>query len=776
MKKLILTIFTFCSLLATAQMQVDLPITFDDPNVGYDIVSFGGATDSILTDPTDPTNTVLRQIQPSGAQTWAGTTMGDTGLANPIPLTASNLTMTARIWSPNAGTPILLKVEDKDDPAIFIETQTNTTVAGGWQTLTFDFGNPGPNTLPFNASATYNKISIFCDFGNAAKSGETYYIDDVMMAGGGPAMTQVDLPITFDDPMTNYDLISFGGALDSILVDPTDPNNMVFRQTQPTGAQTWAGTTVGGSGLANAIPFTMGDEIMTVRVWSQASGIPILLKVEDATDPTISVETFDTTTVSGAWETLVFDFTNNAPNTPAIDYNATYDKVSVFCDFGNGAKSGEIYYIDDILFGMPAPAMTQVDLPITFDDPMTNYDLISFGGALDSILVDPTDPNNMVFRQTQPAGAQTWAGTTVGGSGLANAIPFTMGDEIMTVRVWSQSSGIPILLKVEDATDPTISVETFDTTTVSGAWETLVFDFTNNAPNTPAIDYNATYDKVSIFCDFGNGAKSGEIYYIDDVLFGMPAPPMTQVDLPITFEDAMTDYDLASFGGATDSIQVDPTDASNTVLRQTQTAGAQTWAGTTIGNGGLATAVPFSATETVISGRIWAVDSGIPVLLKVEDAADPNIFVEVTGETTINNGWSYIEWDMANSTPAIDLNNTYDKLSVFCDFGNNAKSGEVYYIDDIAFGSQIGLAENKLANFSIAPNPSAGTFTIYGNLQMVGNIDLAVINSQGQVVHQENVSTNKLAKTLNLDLADGVYFVKVSTSAGTQVQRLLISK
>ncbi len=607
MKKLILTIFTFCSLLATAQMQVDLPITFDDPNVGYDIVSFGGATDSILTDPTDPTNTVLRQIQPSGAQTWAGTTMGDTGLANPIPLTASNLTMTARIWSPNAGTPILLKVEDKDDPAIFIETQTNTTVAGGWQTLTFDFGNPGPNTLPFNASATYNKISIFCDFGNAAKSGETYYIDDVMMAGGGPAMTQVDLPITFDDPMTNYDLISFGGALDSILVDPTDPNNMVFRQTQPTGAQTWAGTTVGGSGLANAIPFTMGDEIMTVRVWSQ-------------------------------------------------------------------------------------------------------------------------------------------------------------------------SSGIPILLKVEDATDPTISVETFDTTTVSGAWETLVFDFTNNAPNTPAIDYNATYDKVSIFCDFGNGAKSGEIYYIDDVLFGMPAPPMTQVDLPITFEDAMTDYDLASFGGATDSIQVDPTDASNTVLRQTQTAGAQTWAGTTIGNGGLATAVPFSATETVISGRIWAVDSGIPVLLKVEDAADPNIFVEVTGETTINNGWSYIEWDMANSTPAIDLNNTYDKLSVFCDFGNNAKSGEVYYIDDIAFGSQIGLAENKLANFSIAPNPSAGTFTIYGNLQMVGNIDLAVINSQGQVVHQENVSTNKLAKTLNLDLADGVYFVKVSTSAGTQVQRLLISK
>jgi hypothetical protein len=348
MKKLLLTLFSASTLLGVAQTQVDLPITFDDPNVNYDLQSFGNATDAIVTDPTDPNNTVLEQTQPVGPETWAGTTMGDAGLANPIPLTAGSLEMTVRIWSPNANVPVRLKAENSSDPTVFVEVDDTIIAASTWETLTFDFSG---SAVPFDPAATYDKISVFCDFGNANKNGEVYYIDDVMLAGsGGPQMNPVDLPITFDDASVDYDLVSFGSAEDSILADPTDPANTVMQQVQPAGAMSWGGTTMGDGGLANPVPLTSSTLFMTARVWAVDSGVPILLKVEDTADPTVSVETIATTTVAGGWSDLVFNFANNEAGTPAFDPAATYDKVSIFCDFGNTAKAGEIYYVDDVEF------------------------------------------------------------------------------------------------------------------------------------------------------------------------------------------------------------------------------------------------------------------------------------------------------------------------------------------------------------------------------------------------------------------------------------------
>ena len=86
------------------------------------------------------------------------------------------------------------------------------------------------------------------------------------------------------------------------------------------GRQVGDGRVVGGDHglhwaelLDPADPVQRDDEApVTVRVWAPAAGIPIRLKVEDAADPTKSVETEATTTVANAWETLTFDFANQA--------------------------------------------------------------------------------------------------------------------------------------------------------------------------------------------------------------------------------------------------------------------------------------------------------------------------------------------------------------------------------------------------------------------------------------------------------------------------------
>ena len=103
----------------------------------------------------------------------------------------------------------------------------------------------------------------------------------------------------------------------------------------------------------------MSESIMTVRVWSPAAGTPIRLKVEDSSDPTHTCETETNTTVSGDWETMVFDFTNQAPGTELLSIGLgmgwTYNMASIFFDFGtDGANSGEkTYYFDDVQFGQP---------------------------------------------------------------------------------------------------------------------------------------------------------------------------------------------------------------------------------------------------------------------------------------------------------------------------------------------------------------------------------------------------------------------------------------
>ena len=179
------------------------------------------------------------------------------------------------------------------------------------------------------------------------------------------SQTQVDLPVTFDDVNTNYNLADFGGNVSAIVADPVNAANSVCQAEKTNTAQLWAGTTIGGSGLASPIPFAANANKISVRVYSPDAGIIVKLKAEDPNDPTKSVEANLTTTTSNAWETLEFDFTNQAPGTAPINYSYNYQKLSIFFNFGiDGATAGsKTYYCDDITF-MPATVPTIA--PITF--------------------------------------------------------------------------------------------------------------------------------------------------------------------------------------------------------------------------------------------------------------------------------------------------------------------------------------------------------------------------------------------------------------------------
>jgi beta-glucanase (GH16 family) len=340
------------------------PITFDDAAVTYTLTGFGGAEGSTVTnDPAGGTNMVAQVVKTATAELWAGTTVS-TGANQSIPtlpLDASNTTMTVRVYSPDAGIPVRLKIEDAADPTKSVETEALTTMANTWETLTFDFANPAAGTAAFNAAYTYNKVSIFFNFGTTgAVAGEkTYYFDDIDVgtaggSGGGGSFA----PITFDDAAVTYTLTGFGGAEGSTVTnDPAGGTNMVAQVVKTATAELWAGTTVSTEANQSipTLPLDASNTTMTVRVYSPDAGIPVRLKIEDAADPTKSVETEALTTMANTWETLTFDFANEAAGTAAFNAAYTYNKVSIFFNFGTtGAVAGEkTYYFDDIAFGSP---------------------------------------------------------------------------------------------------------------------------------------------------------------------------------------------------------------------------------------------------------------------------------------------------------------------------------------------------------------------------------------------------------------------------------------
>ncbi|MEZ4404174.1 MAG: hypothetical protein R3B06_29395 [Kofleriaceae bacterium] len=433
--------------------QMDLPVTFDAATVDYGLLGFGGAEDSsIVVDPAGGPNRVAKVVRSATAEVFAGTTLtapAMLGFANPVPFTASGTTMTVRVRTPAAGIPVRLKVEDHTNGAVSVETEAVTTMANAWETLTFDFANQVVGTAPLNLANSYDKATLFFDFGagGAAVGARTYYFDDVAFGGGSTTLTQMDLPVTFDAANVDYGLLGFGGAEDSTIVaDPAGGANQVARVLKSDTAELWAGTTLtadGTLGFASRIPFAAGATTMTVRVYSPTAGIPVRLKVEAHGDPTVSVETEAMTTAVNTWETLTFDFANQATGTAALNLASNYDKASIFFNFGTtGAMAGaRTYYFDDVAFG-GATTLQQMNLPVTFDAATVDYGLLGFGGAEDSTIVaDPVGGANQVARVLKSDTAELWAGTTLtadGTLGFASRIPFAAGATTMTVRVYSR--------------------------------------------------------------------------------------------------------------------------------------------------------------------------------------------------------------------------------------------------------------------------------------------------------------------------------------------------
>lgn len=334
-------VFAFCSISANSQA---LFIDFENTISTSDFTDFDGGVATVLANPqSSGTNTsaTVAQIVRNGGQIWAGSK-----LILPANLDFSLLnSISMQVYtSAPVGTVVKFKLEGMGDT----DRDAITTVTNQWETLTWDF-----TATPSN----FNTLVFMFDFGNVGDGSinSTFLFDDIVQFSAG---SQIDLPVDFESSTVNYATTDFGGNNSSLVIDPSDPGNRVVKTIKTNTAATWAGTTIGTpSGFATNIPLTLSDSKMNVRVWSPSPGTIIQLKVEDSNDNTHTCETQAITTTTGGWETLEFDFANEAPGTAQLSVGLgmgwTYNMASIFFNFGvDGATAGEqTYYFDDVKFG-----------------------------------------------------------------------------------------------------------------------------------------------------------------------------------------------------------------------------------------------------------------------------------------------------------------------------------------------------------------------------------------------------------------------------------------
>ena len=345
MKKLFISIILLSTInFFSAQ---SLPIDFESGLiVTSTFVNFDGGTASVVANPQSSginVSSKVAKIVRNGGATWAGSKVI---LSSNLDFSTNSVIGMKVYTSAPVGTTIKFKLEGGGNT----ERDVQTTVSNAWEELKWDFtGEP----------SNFNTLVFMFDFGNVGDGtvNSTFLFDDIQQIYAG---SQLDIPVTFEDNSINYTTTDFGGNVSQMVVDPMNVNNKVIEVVKTTSAATWAGTTIGTpAGFTTNIPLTLNSSIMTVRVWSPDAGTPIRLKVEDSNDPTHTCETETNTTIGGGWETITFDFSNQAPGTELLSiglgFGWTYNMASIFFNFGTeGIVAGEkTYYFDDVWFGFP---------------------------------------------------------------------------------------------------------------------------------------------------------------------------------------------------------------------------------------------------------------------------------------------------------------------------------------------------------------------------------------------------------------------------------------
>lgn len=542
---------TFVISVAGAPMQSDaaLVIYNDAANPMWASWDCCGSTTATIEDAGGDYGNVT-QFTIAGATVVGFTTREVDGAVGGTPFNADSIASTGTlefdlklITAPATTPDWLLKVES-NNAAEFAQVSLSTAQEGHaspivdtWQHYTFNLADLQTAGLDLTS---IDVAMIFPAWGEG--DGAVFQVDNVQFMAEGSDATVVDPVDPVDPTATTGDLTIYetdiqpnwlawdccGGTTPMTVTEGGDFGEVT--EFTINGDTVVGFSTRSGHGATNGVKhdatsiLDTGTLSFDLKMTASPGDTDWKIKVESdegATHAELSLTTSNeghTGPVLDTWQTYTFNLKDLA--NAGLDHT-NIDIVMMYPAWGTG--SGAVFRVDNVKINATgATASSQPSLPLTFEDTAFNYVLTDFGGTTSSIVADPDSAGSrgMVAKSIKLGDAQTWAGTTASGDdGFADVFPLAADKTVMQVWVYAPEAGMTVRLKVEESGDATRSVETDATTTMANTWELLSFDFANQADGTAALDLSYSYDKASIFFNFGvDGATAGEKTFYWDQL------------------------------------------------------------------------------------------------------------------------------------------------------------------------------------------------------------------------------------------------------------------
>ena len=320
------------------------------------------------------------------------------------------------------------------------------------------------------------------------------------------------LPFDFESAtagMQGYDGATFTIVPNPSLVGNTSSN--VAKIVKVNANDLWAGGRIAG---VTSLNFTTAEtSILSMDVYTtQPVGTVIKVKLEAP----YTSEVDAITTVSGGWQTLLFDFGIPAPSGSA-------NLIIMPQPFTNGG--GTTFYFDNIEQIGGSIAIPLPGLPITFESGTNTDHFFSFESAQLTVVPNPyvtaANPSATVAKIVRHLGAP------FGGSKITFTSPINFATHtVLTMKVWTSAPiGTNVTLKTEK---PFWGVERSVQTTKTSEWETLSFDFAGSLSDMPTLVF--LFDFVAGSSNVGNGSANSTFYF-DDVKYA--AIPLSSDELTL---------------------------------------------------------------------------------------------------------------------------------------------------------------------------------------------------------------------------------------------------
>jgi hypothetical protein len=390
-----------------------------------------------------------------------------------------------------AGTVVKFKLEGTGSS---VDVDALTTTSGAWETLEWIFAGT-PNDL--------NEIVLMFDFGNIGNgsANSTFYFDNLQQIPGPPAPVAANLPIDFESTVVSSDFLSFAGAGTTVITNPQ--MNGINTSSKVCEIVRYGGDIYAGSriSLASILDFsTMWH--LTMKVYTDA---PIGTRVKIKLEGGINATSLDAlTTVSGAWETLDWNFDGE----PTV-----YDKITFMFDYGQvgDGSASSTFLFDDLqqVVGPALPLPNPTSLPIDFETAVVSTDFTNFYGAMTSVITNPQasgiNTSSKVGHFLR-SGGQSWAQSRIQ---LTDYMDYSVQSWI-SLKVYTEAPvGTLLKLKVESTTSGAAN-EKDAYTTVSGDWDTYYFNFAGD----PTV-----YNVITLMLGYGSVGDAGpnSTFLFDDI-------------------------------------------------------------------------------------------------------------------------------------------------------------------------------------------------------------------------------------------------------------------